>query len=125
MGSYRLSFCDVISVSDNITETIVDENIEVDNVMIDEYHLWLAKHHDGDFGLLVNKKNHYSYTFNAQLEIGMIDRIKAIAVIVPDLTREIAARSMLNMGIRRNIPFEIFYRRDKAITWLAEQLSTA
>ncbi len=125
MSNYRLSFCDVISVSNNITETIVDENIEVDNVMIDEYHQWLTKHHDGDFGLLVNKKNHCSYTFNAQLEIGMIDRIKAIAVIVPDLTREIAAHSMLNMRIRRNIPFEIFYRRDKAITWLSEQLATA
>jgi len=125
MSNFRLSFCDVIAVCNNITETIVDENIEVDNVMIREYHNWLAAHHTTDFGILVNKKNHYSYSFDAQLEMGMIDSIKAIAVIVPDMAREIAARSILNMRIRKNISFEIFYKRERAIAWLEQQLATS
>ena len=123
MCEYRLSFCEVIPVSEEITETIVDENIEVDNKMIEEYHEWLAKHHDGNIGLLINKKNHYSYSFDAQLEIGMIDSIKAIAVIVPDASREIAANSILNMGIRKNISHQVFYNRQKAIHWLEEELA--
>ncbi len=123
MSQYRLSFCEVIPVSDQITETIVDEDIEVNNVMIAEYHEWLAHHHDGNIGLLINKKNHYSYSFDAQLEIGVIDKIKAIAVIVPDAAREIAANAILNMGIRRNISHHVFYSRTKAIKWLEEELA--
>ncbi len=123
MRDNRLSFCEVIPVSAEITETIVDENIEVDNNMIEEYHEWLAEHHDGNIGLLINKKNHYSYSFDAQLEIGMIDSIKAIAVIVPDASREIAANSILNMGIRKNISHQVFYNRQKAIYWLEEELA--
>ena len=124
MSEYRLSFCEVIPVTDQITETIVDENIEVTNTMIKEYHAWLAAHHDGDIALLINKKNHYSYSFDAQLEIGVIDRIKAIAVVVPDASREIAANAILNMGIRKNIAHNVFYNRIKAIRWLEDQLAT-
>lgn len=123
MSEFRLSFCEIVPVSDQITETIVDENIEVNNLMIAEYHDWLEQHHDGAIGLLINKQNHYSYSFDAQLEMGVIDRIKAIAVVVPDTSREIAANSILNMGMRKNIAHEIFYSRTKAIHWLKQQLS--
>jgi len=122
MSEYRLSFCDLITVSDNITEIIVDNRIEVINDMILEFHAWLAKHHDDNFCVLINKKHHYSYSFDAQFEVGVIDKVKAIAVVVPDLKREIAARSTFTMGLRKDISFDIFYRREKAVTWLEEQL---
>jgi len=123
MNEFRLSFCKLVIISDIITETIVDDKIEINNAMIREYHNWLAKQHDGDFGILINKVNHYSYSFDAQLEIGTIDRIKAIAVVVPDKSREIAAETILNSIIRKNIPHRIFYDRNEAINWLNQTLN--
>jgi len=47
MSQYRLSFCDVEIIANNISEATADANIEIDNVMIREYHDWLKQELDG------------------------------------------------------------------------------
>ena len=118
---YRLSFCEFIPHSSNVTEVIIDEGIEVNEAMVDEYHAWLDAHHKDDFAVLINKKNHYTYTFNAQLRLGKIEKMKVAAFLVKDKAAETAVKSLMGIKQRRQMPNHIFYDRAEALSWLEQQ----
>jgi len=121
----RLRFCELIPLSDTITEVIADRNIEIDIDDVNTYHDWLSRHHDGDIAVLVNKKNHYSYTFDAQREINNLEEMKAIAYVIYDHATELALRGLLKIKSRRKIPYYISYDYDEALNWLKLQMLTA
>ncbi|MCK4744345.1 MAG: hypothetical protein KAT25_11040 [Sulfuriflexus sp.] len=122
-NSNRLSFCYITNITNNITEVKIDEDIIVDETMVDEYHSWLTQHHSGAFGVLVDKTNHYSYTFEAQLKLGQVENIQAIAILVKDHSAEVATQALMGIKQRRQIPNNIFYQREEALEWLQNQLS--
>lgn len=118
---HRLSFCEFIPRTKNITEVIVDENIELNDDMVDEYHNWLDNHHDGDFAVLINKTNRYTYTFSAQLRLGKINKMKMAAFLVNDGAGETAVKALMGIKSRRQIPNNIFYDHAEALNWLQQQ----
>jgi len=81
MTKFRLSFCTVNILTDNIAEVIIDNNIVVTIEMVEEHDNFLCSIFKGDFGVLVNKINAYSYTLEAKLIIGSIEAMKAIASV--------------------------------------------
>jgi len=81
MEKYRLSFCTVNIMADNIAEVIIDDNIEVSMEMVEEHDKFLCSMFRGDFGVLVNKINTYSYSLEAKLIMGSLVRMKAIASV--------------------------------------------
>ena len=78
MEKYRLSFCTVNIMTDNIAEVIIDDNIEVSIEMVEEHEKFLCSVFKGDFGVLDNKINTYSYSLEAKLIMGSVVRMKAI-----------------------------------------------
>ena len=122
MKNYRLSFCNLTPLADNITEVKIDEDIIVDESMVDEFHNWLAQHHNGAFGVLVDKTNHYSYTFEAQLKLGRIENMQAAAILVKDHSAEVATKALMGIKRRRKIPNSTFYQHDEALEWLQNEL---
>ena len=120
--NFRLRFCKLVPLSDEITEIIADKGTEINLEDVNAFHNWLDNNHENDIALLVNKKNHCSYTFNAQREMGNLERIKAIAYVIYDNASEIALQSMLAMKSRRNIPHYISYDYDEALNWLKLQV---
>jgi hypothetical protein len=78
---YRTSFGFFNSLSDNIVEVIADEGVEFSLEMIDECHEYVDKHIKGDFALLVNRINTYSYSYEAKLSIASYAGLKAIAFV--------------------------------------------
>ena len=123
MSNNRLSFCTFTPQSDNVTEVKFDEDILVDIDMVDQYHHWLNTHHNSDFGVLIDKTDHYSYTFEAQLKIGRIDKMKAASFLVKDHSAELAIESLMGIKQRRKIDYEIFYDHTLALAWLENKLS--
>ena len=119
----HLDFCDITNIADSITEIKIDEDIIVDETMVDEFHNWLAQHHNDEFGLLVNKTNHYTYTFNAQLKIGQIENMQAAAFLVKEHSAEVAVQAVMGIKQRRQIPNSTFYKHQDAVEWLQDQLS--
>jgi len=81
MEKYRLSFCTVNILADNIAEVIIDDNTEVSMEMVEEHDKFLCSMFRGDFGVLVNKINTYSYSLEAKLIMGSLVRMKAIASV--------------------------------------------
>ena len=123
MNNNHLSFCYITNITDNITEVKIDEDIVVDEPMVDEYHNWLEQHHRGAFGVLVDKTNHYTYTFEAQLKLGQIENMQAAAFFVKDHSAEVATQALMGIKKRRQIPNNTFYDHQEAIEWLQDQLS--
>ena len=56
MDLHELSFGKMIVLSDDLAEVIVDEGVEMDLQMVDEYHEWILEHLDSPCMLLINKK---------------------------------------------------------------------
>ncbi|AQS38089.1 hypothetical protein Sps_02942 [Shewanella psychrophila] len=85
----RLSFgCTINHLHKSIAEVIVDSGIELTIEMVEELDTYLDTYYSDSFALLVNKKNPYSYTYEAQLCLASLEKQKAIAVLYYDLHRE-------------------------------------
>ena len=123
LNNHRLSFCNINNIANNITEVKIDDDIVVDEPMVDEFHNWLAQHHNDKFGLLVNKTNHYTYTFEAQLKLGRIENMQAAAFFVKEHSSEVAIQAVMGIKKRRQMPNITFYNHQEAVDWLQDQLS--
>ena len=78
---HKLSFGYITLISENIAEVVVNQDIVMTIEMVEEYDCFLKCHFSKDFGLLINKINHYTYTYEAQLSIASLSGIKAMAVV--------------------------------------------
>ncbi len=78
---HRTSFAFYNKLSENIIEVIADEGVEITLEMIDEGHEFIEKYIEGDFALLVNRINTYSYSYEAKLSIASHEGLKAIAFV--------------------------------------------
>lgn len=100
-----LSFGFINILSENIAEIIINNNVVITLEMIDEYEHCLTTHFKHDFGLLINRVNHYSYTFESKLCIGSMKGLKAMAVVYYN---EISKESTNNLvSTRKNDIFNI------------------
>jgi len=61
MKLYELSFAKIIILRDDIAEVIVNDGIEMNMLMFEEYHNFLLSNLKAPFSLLINKVNSYSY----------------------------------------------------------------
>lgn len=118
---YKLSFGTIITINNHLAEVIIDEGIEIDEHLVDTYHDFLLSHLTAPFSLLVNKKNSYSYTFEAQKIIANLDEIDSMAVLVGTLGSTLATKTIISLKGRENI--KIFVTREEALDWLNDQKS--
>jgi len=78
---HRLSFAYFNILSDNILEVVVDDGIEMTLEMVEECHEFIHAHFTDEFGMLINRVNNYSYTYEAKLSIASYEQLKAIAFV--------------------------------------------
>ena len=122
METHKLSFCKINKLNDSIAEVIVNEGVEVNSDMVEEYHGWLAANLKPPYGLLINRINQYSYDFDAQIKIGDLPEIKAITVVVYSKISEAATRVLMHLPRRNRWNIEMFHERIIALEWLADEL---
>jgi hypothetical protein len=78
---HRLSFGYFTLLAENIVEVVIDDGIEISLEMVEECDQFFKAHIFGEFGMLINRINEYSYSYEAQLSIGSYEGLKAIAFV--------------------------------------------
>lgn len=123
MKPHTLSFGTVTLLRPDLAEVIVSEGIEMNLEMVNEYHAFVTKHLADPCGTLINKKNRYTYTFEAQLAISNLAKIKAIAVVAPSDSARIVTQTLMKLPTHTHWNLHIFPDREIALEWLNQQLS--
>lgn len=122
----HLSFGFINILSEDIAEIIINNNVVITLEMIDEYDQFLTEYFKGDFGLLINRINHYSYTFEAKLSIGSTEGLKAIAVVYyNEISKEstnslVKARRVDNFNLKLFSGLELGWQ--SGLDWLRSEL---
>lgn len=112
-------------LSDQICEVIINEGVCMDLNDVDLYHNALEGLFDGPFGLLINKVNKYTYTFEAQQQLASLPQIKAMAVLVKSTSSEIVTNNLVSIPRPVSWNIKIFNVRNTAMKWLEENLTQA
>ena len=124
----NLSFgCTIKHLESNIAEVIVDSGVELSIEMVEELDNYLKSFYPHDFALLVNKKNKYTYTYEAQLCLASLEHQRALAILYHDLQNEHIPPLLSQRVALDNINVKIFpatkLGQNSAINWLKDILS--
>lgn len=121
MDEHRLSFSTAFKLADDLAEFINDEGVEITIEMVDEYHHWVRANLASPALILVNKRNAYSYTFEAQQYIGTAPEIRAIAFVTYNAVSTLTTRDLAEQPRPRPWRARIFDDRELALEWLTAQ----
>lgn len=119
---FELSFLQIFLLREDIAEVIVNEKVELNSRMVKEYHEFLLTHLSSPFSLLINKKNNYTYSDEAQQALGSLNELNSLSFLVYDEIAELSIKS-LAVGMPRQEPWnmQIFTKRDEALAWLVSE----
>ena len=121
MDLYELPFAKIIILRDDIAEVMINEGVQMDASMVEQYHAFLLSHLQHPFSLLVNKVNAYSYDFDAQAKLATLEEIRAIAVVAYNRVSRIATETLASFPRAVKWNLKIFSNREKALNWLEAQ----
>ena len=118
---YDLPFAKIILLRKDLAEVIVNEGVEIDVAMVGQFHEFLLSHLRTPFSLLINKIHSYTYDFDAQLKLGALDELKAIAVIAYTRMTKLTTETVADLPRDIKWNLKIFSNRDEALAWLDSQ----
>lgn len=120
MSTHALSFARITFLQPHTIEVVIDDGVEVDLKMVDEWRAFM-RHHDAIPRLvLLNRVNRYSYKFEALLELAREERIQALAVVYYTAFGRNVVDGVINMlPLKPKCEIVLFARRDEAVQWLA------
>ena len=124
MEIYELPFAKIIILRDDIAEVIINEGIEINLDMVEQYHEFLLSHLHAPFSLLMNNVNAYSYDFSAQGKLATLQEIHAIAVVAYRRSTEIATEVLVSHPRDVEWNLKIFPNRHDALNWLLSEQRT-
>ena len=121
MDLFELPFAKIIILRDDLAEVMINDGIQMNMAMVEEYHSFLLSHLKSPFSLLINKINSYSYDFDAQEHLATLDEINAMAVVVYNPVSKITTETLASFPRDVKWNLEIFHDRDEALAWLLTQ----
>ena len=121
MDLYELPFAKIIILQDDIAEVIINDGVEMDTHMVQQYHDFLISHLRPRFSLLINKINSYTYDFNSQKDLATLKEINAMAVVIYNHTAEAYTKSLASLSRDVEWNIKIFSGRDDALAWLVSE----
>ena len=121
MDLYELPFAKIIVLREDIAEVMINDGVQMDGPMVDQYHDFLLSHLRAPFSLLINKVNSYAYDFDAQEKLATLPEINAMAVVVYNRVSRIATETLASFPRAVDWNLEIFSSRDEALAWLLVQ----
>jgi hypothetical protein len=124
---HRLSFGFFNVLANNIVEVTVDEGVEVSLEIVEECYDFVDRHMTGNFAMLINRINNYTYTYEAQLSIASYEGLKALAFVCYSEKGEQVSRELLNNRAIDQWDYPIFSGLElgwqQAYQWLEYELS--
>lgn len=118
MTEHRLDFARIIIHHQNLAEVVINQGVVMDLALVDQYHTFLRTHLSAPFNLLINKLNSYSYTPQAQREIGTIREIDKMAIVTYNKISELATQNLNQQARSRNWISKSFRTKEAALEWL-------
>jgi len=122
----KLNFGFINILSENIAEVIIDHDAILTLEMVEEYDQCLTEHFKDDFGLLINRINDYSYTYEAMLTVGSLEGLKATAVIYYNDIGEKSTRRLQETRKNDNFNLQLFSGLElgwqSGVDWLESEL---
>ena len=118
METYELPFATINILREDIAEVIVNEGVEMNVDMVQQYHDFLLSHLTPPFALLINKIHSYSYDFRAQEKLATLEEIKAMAVVAYHRTTVITTYMLAAYPRKIKWNLKIYRNRDEALAWL-------
>lgn len=118
---FELPFAKIIILRKDIAEVMINDGIEMDVRMVDQYHDFLLSHLHPPFSLLVNKINSYTYDFQAQIKLATLTQINAMAVVAYNHVTEITTKTLASYSRSEKWNLKVFSNRDKALVWLLSE----
>jgi len=117
---YKLSFCEIEQLSDEIFEVTVNEGAVIDEKCAEEGRIFWHDLRTEPYRLLVNNKNRFSYSFLGAQKIGAHSLEQKTAVLIGD---EISEGQMSTVMTLKKMTEDtenkrVFQERDEAIKWL-------
>lgn len=120
MELHRFSFGNLIVLSNNLGEVIVDEGVDVNVAMVNEIHAVFLSNFSASFSLLINKTNSYSSQLEALVMFGELSQIDKIAVFAPNKMAKLSADFSATIPSSQKLNIEVFTDRDQAMSWLSQ-----
>lgn len=119
LKQYQFDFCTVQQRDDNILLFEFKDGIEVDADMAAELTRAADENMTGPFGILSNRINSYSLSFEAMAALAQYDNMVALAIVVHDAKSYalVEAQNYLISALKSK-PIKIFMDTDAAISWL-------
>lgn len=117
---YKLSFCEIEQLSDDIFEVTINEGAVIDEKCAEEGRIFWHDLRKEPYRLLVNNKNRFSYSFMGAQRIGAHSLEQKTAVLIGDKIPEDQMSAVMNIK-RMTEDMEhrrVFEERDDAIKWL-------
>lgn len=121
MELYELPFARIIVLRDDIAEVIINEGVEMDVAMVDQYHDFLLSHLRPPFSLLINKINSYTYDFDAQMQLATLKEINVMAVVAYTRITTLSTETLASYPRTVKWNLRIFSNRNDAMNWLVSQ----
>ncbi|MEM5565247.1 hypothetical protein WNY78_09030 [Psychroserpens sp. AS72] len=118
MKVFILPFGKINIIHNTIAEVIINEGVVMDLDMVNQYHDFLLQNLKSPFSLLVNKENSYSYKFDAQLKIANLSEIKSMAVVIYNLSADMATQILIDINKGNDWNIKLFNERQMALDWL-------
>ncbi|MBL4700359.1 MAG: hypothetical protein JKX85_03795 [Phycisphaeraceae bacterium] len=104
-----------------IAEVAINQGIELTSEMLAELHAFLTNYLPKNGGLLINKINSYSYSFETQQKIFSVENVKHFAVFTHNRPTQLAAESLVQFR-QKSINLEFFKDFNKSLHWLCQQV---
>lgn len=125
---HRLSFAHFNILSDNIVEVVVDEGVQMTLEMIEECHKFIGNNFPEEFGMLINRVNNYSYTYEAKLSIASYSNLKAIAFVYYSKDSKEITEYLYKLRVFDEWNYRLFSGLElgwqQALEWLQQELAT-
>jgi len=124
---HRSSFGYFKILPGNVLEITVDQGKEITLEMLDESNDFISAHFTEGFGLLINRINQYTYSYEAQLSVASHSGLRALAFVCysSESEREVRKMQELRAVDQWNVQFfsglELGWQQ--AYNWLKEELA--
>ena len=121
MDLHELYFAKIIILQNNIAEVMINDGVEMDIDMVNDYHQFLLDHLQAPFSLLINKVNSYTYDFNAQTKLATLKEINAMAVVAYNRITKMTTETLASYPREDKWNLKVFSNREEALSWILSQ----
>lgn len=118
MELHELPFGKIIIIRKDVAEVIINEDIEMNDEIVKQFHKFILKNLSSPFSLLINKINNYTYSFEAQKKLGSLSELKAIAIIAYNKISKISSKSVASFPREIKWNMKLFSNRNDAMDWI-------